>query len=417
MPQPSRHAIRRVAIYARYSSDNQREASIDDQIRLCRALATREGWEVVEIFQDAAMSGSTAFRPGYQALLAAAKRGQFEVVMAEALDRLSRDQSDTASLHKNLQFAGISLYTCAEGEVNELHVGLKGTMNALYIKDLAQKTHRGQRGRVEAGKSGGGLCYGYDAVRSLDARGEPIRGERRINPEQAPVVQRIFRLFNEGHSPIEIARLLNREAVPGPGGREWRDTTIRGHAARGTGILRNELYIGRLVWNRMRYLKDPSTGRRISRMNGAGERVVSEVPELRIIEDTAWQQTQQRLACRPRAQRRRQTRPHPLLGAAPRGDPAHQQTFLWLLRRAVGTDRQGLSRLQPRPADAQLRQPAQPARRPHRRADPRCPARPTDAAGDGGGLHLRLLGPLAGMPGGTDGEPNPDPARTREEPA
>ena len=211
MPQPSRHAIRRVAIYARYSSDNQREASIDDQIRLCRALATREGWEVVEIFQDAAMSGSTAFRPGYQALLAAAKRGQFEVVMAEALDRLSRDQSDTASLHKNLQFAGISLYTCAEGEVNELHVGLKGTLNALYIKDLAQKTHRGQRGRVEAGKSGGGLCYGYDAVRSLDARGEPIRGERRINPEQAPVVQRIFRLFNEGHSPIEIARLMNAE--------------------------------------------------------------------------------------------------------------------------------------------------------------------------------------------------------------
>ena len=80
--------------------------------------------------------------------------------MAEALDRLSRDQEDVAALYKQLSFSGIKLITLAEGEINELHVGLKGTMNALFLKDLAQKTRRGLEGRVRQGKSGGGLCYG-----------------------------------------------------------------------------------------------------------------------------------------------------------------------------------------------------------------------------------------------------------------
>ena len=177
--------IQRAAIYARYSSDSQREASIDDQIRLCREFVGRHDWTLVETFHDAAISGATGFRPGYQALIEAAKQGQFDVVVAEALDRLSRDQADVATLFKRLKFAGIRIVTLADGEVTELHVGLKGTMNALFLQDLAQKTHRGQRGRIEAGKSAGGLCYGYDVVRRLDERGEPIRGDRAINPAEA----------------------------------------------------------------------------------------------------------------------------------------------------------------------------------------------------------------------------------------
>lgn len=89
----------------------------------------------------------------------------------------------------------------AEGEITELHVGLKGTMNALFLKDLAMKTHRGLRGRVEKGKSGGGLCYGYKVVKKLDGNGEPIRGDREIIPEEADTVRRIFREFASGKSP------------------------------------------------------------------------------------------------------------------------------------------------------------------------------------------------------------------------
>ncbi|MFW8695967.1 recombinase family protein, partial [Mesorhizobium japonicum] len=88
-----------------------------------------------------------------QTLLQDAQARQFDIVMAEALDRISRDQADIATLFKHMQFAGIPIVTLAEGEISELHVGLKGTMNALFLKGLAKKTHRGLRGRVEQGKS------------------------------------------------------------------------------------------------------------------------------------------------------------------------------------------------------------------------------------------------------------------------
>ena len=223
-----------------------------------------------------------------------AQRGAFDTVLAEALDRVSRDQADVATLFKHLRFAGVEIVTLAEGAISELHVGLKGTMNALFLKDLAAKTHRGLRGRVEQGKSGGGLCYGYDVVKSTDGAGVPVRGERRINVAQAEIVRRIFRDFAAGISPRALARRLNDEGVPGPAGALWTDSTLRGHAKRGTGIINNELYIGRLVWNRLRYLKDPTTGKRVSRINPPEDWIVTEVPELRIVDDALWQAVKDR---------------------------------------------------------------------------------------------------------------------------
>ncbi|WP_085558422.1 recombinase family protein [Azospirillum agricola] len=279
----------RVALYARYSSDNQSAASIEDQFRICREHVGREGWTVAACYHDAAISGaSMVLRPGIQALLADARCGRFDVVLAEALDRVSRDQADVATLFKHLRFAGLRLVTLAEGDISELHVGLKGTMNALFLKDLAAKTHRGLRGRVEKGKAGGGLCYGYDVVKRLGNDGEPVRGERTVNEAQAAVVRRVFRDFAAGISPRTIARRLNDEGVPGPDGTLWTDSTLRGHAKRGTGFLNNELYIGRLVWNRQRYVKDPTTGKRVSRINPPDAWIITKVPELRIIDDALW---------------------------------------------------------------------------------------------------------------------------------
>ena len=279
----------RVALYARYSSDNQREASIEDQLRICREQAKREKWKIVGTYKDAGISGaSMILRPGIQALLQDAQAGQFDIVLAEALDRISRDQADVATFYKHLKFAGVPIVTLSEGEISELHVGLKGTMNALFLKDLAAKTHRGIRGRVEDGKSGGGLCFGYNVVKQLNARGDPIRGDREINEAEANVVRRIFREFAAGVGPRTIARTLNEEGVPGPAGKLWSDTTIRGHVKRGTGLVNNELYIGRLIWNRLRYIKDPSTGKRVSRLNPESEWIIKDVPELRIVDDELW---------------------------------------------------------------------------------------------------------------------------------
>jgi len=167
----------RAAIYARYSSDLQSEASIEDQIRLCRERAETDGHSIQQTYADYAISGASALRPGYQKLLEDARSGVFEFVFAEALDRLSRDLSDVAALHKHLSFLGIRLVTIAEGEITDLHVGLKGTMNALCLKDLADKTRRGLRGRIEAGKSGGGNAYCYQVVHALGADGRLVRGD------------------------------------------------------------------------------------------------------------------------------------------------------------------------------------------------------------------------------------------------
>jgi DNA invertase Pin-like site-specific DNA recombinase len=209
----------KVAIYARYSSDNQRDASIADQLRICREFAAREGWAVVQEFTDHAISGATLLRSGFQALMRDALNCRFDVVLAESLDRFSRDQEDTAGLFKRLTFAGVNIVTLAEGDITHLHVGLKGTMNALFLKDLADKTRRGLRGRVELGRSGGGICYGYRVKRATHDR--LATGEREIVPTEAEVVRRIFRDYSAGMSPKAIARQLNAERCPGPGGTPW----------------------------------------------------------------------------------------------------------------------------------------------------------------------------------------------------
>jgi DNA invertase Pin-like site-specific DNA recombinase len=144
----------RAVAYARFSSDLQSVASVEDQVRICRELIERQGWRYLQAYADRAMSGASALRPAYQQLLEDARTGAFDVVVAEALDRLTRDQADTANLHKQLAFQGIKIITLAEGEITELHVGFKGAMNALFLKDLAQKTRRGLRGRIEAGRTG-----------------------------------------------------------------------------------------------------------------------------------------------------------------------------------------------------------------------------------------------------------------------
>lgn len=98
--------MRRIALYARYSFDNQRDASIEDQSRQCRERAAREGWSVVETYSTGPFFGASMVRAGIQALLADAQAGRFDIMLSEALDRISRDQEDVAAVFKRLRFAG-----------------------------------------------------------------------------------------------------------------------------------------------------------------------------------------------------------------------------------------------------------------------------------------------------------------------
>lgn len=203
----------RAAIYARFSSDLQRDAAIEDQIRACRDFAARQGLEVVETCADRAVSGASLMRSGIQRLLREASGGGFDVVIAEALDRLSRSQAEVAALYQQLQFHGVMIETVSEGQVSELHIGLTGTMNALFLKELGKRTHRGLKGRALAGKSAGGLTYGYTAVTTFGPDGAPVRGDRAIDPVEAAVVRRIFEDYGRGLSPRKIAEALNLETI------------------------------------------------------------------------------------------------------------------------------------------------------------------------------------------------------------
>ncbi|MGE0418675.1 MAG: recombinase family protein, partial [Acetobacteraceae bacterium] len=304
----------RAAIYARYSSEMQREASIDDQIRVCTAWATRHGAAVLETYSDYAISGASTLRPGYQALKADAQAGRFDIVIAESLDRFSRDQEHIAAFYKAMCFHGVSVVTVTEGAVNELHIGLRGTMSALYLKDLAQKTHRGLEGRVRAGRSGGGLPYGYRVARDSD--NADMTGARAIDEAQAMVVRRIFADYVAGISPRRIARTLNQEGIAGPRGGRWTASLLLGNAAREIGVLRNRLYAGELVWNRQRFIKDPNTGKRVARPNPMSSWIVVPVPDLRIVVAPTWEAAQHRLQSTSLRVRGRQGTTHQNTGTA-----------------------------------------------------------------------------------------------------
>ncbi len=295
----------RAAIYARFSSDLQSQRSIDDQVALCRQFAERQGFAVADVYPDYAVSGATIHgRFAFERLVQDARAGRFEVILAEDLDRLSRNQADIAGLYERMTFAGVEIWTVADGRISEMHVGLKGTMSALFLKNLALKTHRGLQGRVRAGKSAGGRCFGYRVVRT---------GEREIDPGEADTVRRIFEDYASGLAPREIAARLNREGVAGPRGGEWNASTINGSVKRANGILHNELYIGRLVWNRQRFIKDPDTGKRVSRPNASAARQVTDVPHLRIIDEDLWSRVQAEVSRRTSGSKTMLRKPRHLL--------------------------------------------------------------------------------------------------------
>ena len=182
----------RVATYSRYSDENQKDSSIQQQQRLLAEKAEREGWEIVVQFEDRALTGTDMFRPGLQELMEAAQSNRFDIVLTESIDRLSRDQEHIAHIYKRLKHRRIDVITLIEGEITELHIGLKGTMSAMYSKDLSRRIHRGLQDLAIKGENAGGKAYGYDIQPRYDAKGNKVCGLRVINEIEAPVVTRIF---------------------------------------------------------------------------------------------------------------------------------------------------------------------------------------------------------------------------------
>ena len=273
----------RAVIYARYSSDRQSEASIEDQVEVCRRVIERQGWQLGAVYSDRALSGGSAARPGYQKLLRDLPGGRFDVVVIEALDRLGRRLSDVAALHDDLAFRGVRLWSASMGELTPLHIGILGTMAQHYLSDLRDKTRRGQLGRVLQGRSAGGNAYGYDVIG--DAQGA---GGRRINEAAgrggAPDLPHVCRR----REPADHRAQAQRRAGSGTG-----RPALAGHHDPRPGRARHRTAQQRalrraLVWNHCSYVKDPRTGKRVARPNPPEQWESVAVPDLRIVDDALW---------------------------------------------------------------------------------------------------------------------------------
>jgi DNA invertase Pin-like site-specific DNA recombinase len=269
-------------VYARYSTDLQKDRSIDDQVTLCKQLAERHGYKVTEVFSDRAKSGASMFeRDGLLALMnAAKKKGAFFAVVTESLSRLSRDMEDTAAIYKRLKFHGVKIIDC-NGEATDIHVGVGGIVNSMFLKNLAVSVTRGRNARVREGLIPGKPAYGYRMV-----PGQP--GVREIDPETSKIVLRMFQEYADGHSTRDICERLIKEGVPSPTGGLWNHQKLISGGFKGHGgLFGNQLYIGKLVWNVATQMKNPLNGKRVNRKSDE-EPIETNVPHLRIVPQKLW---------------------------------------------------------------------------------------------------------------------------------
>jgi site-specific DNA recombinase len=290
----------KAALYARYSTEKQSADSIEDQHRVCARLAERHGFTVIERFGDAAVSGGTSERAGYQALLAAARAGRFKVIVAEDTSRLWRNLAEQWRAVAELLDAGVHIVTQdidTRSENFKILLSVHGAMADVYRDQIAYRTRRGLEGRARSGKPTGGRAYGYIAARDTTS------GQREIHPEQAESVRRILTWYAAGKSPRWIAAELNRLEVPSPGAswnrtserlhakrrRGWVSTAIHGDRSRGTGILNNRLYIGEVQWNRSTWRRSAADSKqRRWQLNDAAQVVTHREERLRIVPQSLW---------------------------------------------------------------------------------------------------------------------------------
>jgi site-specific DNA recombinase len=282
----------KAAIYARFSTDRQSESSILDQKRVCSEWCDRNCVAVAAEFDDLGISGAAVGnRPGLTSLLGA----RVGVVVVMDLTRLSRSQADLPKIIDRLVHRGIRVIGVQDGydsarKGHKLQAGLTGIIGEAFREMVAEKTYSALESRAKRGEPTGGRAYGYRAC-------------------EADFVRRIFEMYAEGHSPKWIAQTLNGERVPSPGSTwnratrrrgGWAPSAIAGDPRRGIGILNNEIYIGRDIWNRSKWIKDPDTGRRRAIPRPKGEWIVREVPELRLISQALWNAVKARQSQRQR---------------------------------------------------------------------------------------------------------------------
>ncbi len=292
----------RAAVYARYSSENQRKESIDDQVSACRRLAGEQGLEIVDehIYSDEAKSGARKDRPGLDALLAALPSREFEVVLVDDLSRLARDNYLMLSILAEFHFEDVRVISVADGldssdEEATLGIQIRGIFNELQLRDLKKKTLRGQIGQKERGFFVGERTFGFRSVpigeMRMDKKGRPRPDGygMEIEPSEAATVLRVFKAYADRQSLTGIVRTLNEEGVPGrfKTAKGWSPATI-------SRMLDCEKYVGHWIWNRTESRRDPRTGKRRRFEKPESEWRIHEDEDLRIVPAALWDKVRAR---------------------------------------------------------------------------------------------------------------------------
>jgi site-specific DNA recombinase len=269
----------RTIIYARYSTEHQTESTIIDQLRRCREFAAARSWEVVAEYTDEGISGAAiGNRPGVQKALGELRTS--DVLLVVDTTRLSRSQ-DLAPLLTRLRHRGIRVIGVLDGfdsdsRTARMQAGLSGIMSEEFRSSIAARTHSALDMRAREGRATGGKCYGFSN------KGEVIETE-------AAIVREVFDRAARGEAQKAIAAELNRRGVPAPGA-SWERKNRRSDGlwlvSAVHSMLSNERYIGRVVWNRSVWKRDPDTGVRQRIERPESEWIVSEGPV--IVDRQVW---------------------------------------------------------------------------------------------------------------------------------
>ncbi|MDP8266267.1 MAG: recombinase family protein [Candidatus Aceula meridiana] len=294
----------RASIYARYSSQNQSEKSIEDQIRVCKKYCTENNITVNEnsIYIDEATSGSLVKRFGLGALEIAAENKEFDAIVVDDLSRLSRSNHQMLTLVLKFNYLQVKLISVSDGiitddENSKLGIQMRGLINELYLDDLKKKTMRGLEGQKLRGFSAGESVYGYltnpfgDLKMNRKGIAKYEGKVHKINPDEAEIVKRIYLDFVSGKSTHKIVEQLNIDKIPTKkhlkGG--WNISTV-------CRILKNEKYIGIWKWKTHKSVRDPITGKRKSISRPESEHLSFSREDLIIINKELWNKAQEHWA-------------------------------------------------------------------------------------------------------------------------
>ena len=223
----------KAVIYARYSSDSQREESIEGQIRECTEYANRNGMTILRSYIDRALSARTADRPEFQNMIRDSEKGLFDIVLVWKIDRFSRDRYDSAYYKHLLKKNGVKVVSAKENisdgpEGIILESMLEGYAE-YYSAELSEKIHRGQRENALKGRNNsGGIPLGY----LLGSDQKLV-----IDPVTAPLVEEIFRRYADGETVRSIVEDFNNRGLKTKHGHPFSMNSFNR-------ILKNRKYIG-----------------------------------------------------------------------------------------------------------------------------------------------------------------------------